>query len=80
MFQACINLVDVNVNSLEYIGNGAFQGCSSLKNLKLPSVKRIDVNAFSFCDNLEILDLRGVGDEVPSLLSAKSDGLSVKEA
>ncbi len=80
MFQACINLVDVNVNSLEYIGNGAFQGCSSLKNLKLPSVKRIDINAFSFCDNLEILDLRGVGDEVPDLLSAKSDGLPVTEA
>ena len=53
-FSGCTSLESINLNNVEYIGQGVFLGCSALKEIVVPgTVRKIDSYAFMECTALE---------------------------
>ena len=77
-FQNCINLVGVDLGSVQEIGQQAFEGCLELKTLVIPdSVKTIGAKAFESCFKLENLTIGNGVTEIGT--EAFKDCFSVKE-
>ena len=63
-FGGLINLVEINLSQVKYIGECAFAG-SGIKNLKLPkSVSHLGYRAFGYCENLYSVEISSSIDTI----------------
>lgn len=62
-FFQCHNLVNINLENVDTIGNEAFYGCKSLKEINIGphgTPTKIKEKAFAECENLSVVKLRSI--------------------
>lgn len=80
-FKGCTNLNDININTVETLGNNVFEGCSSLQYISLGlKLQRAGDYIFKDCTQLELIENKENTPAEVTLLTFAEIGSSAYEA